>query len=49
MRRLRIVKYTFEGDYVDIEGIDIVALTPEEYEVLKDVLTAEGYGELPTS
>jgi len=53
MRRIRIVKCTVErtveGNRLHVEGIDIMALTEEEYEVLKEVLTAEGYRDLPIS
>jgi hypothetical protein len=48
MKRLTIMKLTFKGNYCDIEGIDIIAMTQKEYDRLKSVIDANGYKELPT-
>jgi len=46
MRRIRILKCTREGNYIHVEGIEIIAVTQEEYEFLRDILFAEGYIDL---
>lgn len=49
MRRLTIVRLTRKGDYIHVEGLDIMALSEEEYQLLKEVLNAKGYRNLRTS